>query len=154
MLFAFIGQTFTHTVSCQIPAICQTHTCCSEVVCFCSHVQHSTKGASAAVSVISWEGSPPSLQLAILMQPIQPPLPLLRQPMLHQWHSTTVFPMQQLSTPEAPAGADRRPSADGMREAAGSISGVVQAWHPTGTVNYHPACSAWHRHQWCCVVLA
>lgn len=149
----FQAKHSTHIVSCQIPATCQAHTCSSEVVCFRSHVQHSTKGASAAISVISWEGSPPSLQLAILIQPVQPPLPLLRHPVLHQWHSTTVFPMQQLSTPETPAGADRRPSAEGMCEAACSISGVLQAWHPTGIVNHHPPCFAWHPHQWCYVVL-
>ncbi|KAL0051080.1 hypothetical protein WJX82_001507 [Trebouxia sp. C0006] len=50
-----------------------------------SFVQHSSEGASVAVSLLSWDPTTTSLYLAILLQPLQPPLPLLCKPQLQHW---------------------------------------------------------------------
>lgn len=108
----------------------------------CSFVQHATQGAYAAVALVSWATASSSLHLAMLLQPVQPPLPMLRQPELQQWHTTTLGLMQHtgldqqqaqahLPAPAAAAAADGGAAVNGEQEDYG-ISAVLHAWHPTG----------------------
>ena len=53
----------------------------------CSFVQHATRGAAAAVALVSWGDQPGLLQLAVLLQPLQSALPLQAQPNLQSWQS-------------------------------------------------------------------
>ncbi len=104
----------------------------------CSFVQHSSKGASAAVSLLSWDPTTTSLYITMLLQPLQPPLPILCMPELQHWRGTMLSPMQQSSTAEAPAHAAHQ-SAEGM--APCGISNVSQAWHPTGILTNSSCCA-------------
>lgn len=53
----------------------------------CSFVRHATRGAAAAVALVSWGDQPGLLQLAVLLQPLQSALPLQAQPNLQSWQS-------------------------------------------------------------------
>lgn len=103
----------------------------------CSFVQHSSKGASAAASLLSWDPTTTSLYLAILLQPVQPPLPILCKPQLQHWRGTMLSPMQQPSTAEAPAHAAHQ-SAESKDC---GIRNVSQAWHPTGIPTSSSCCA-------------
>ncbi len=110
------------------------------VCILCSFVQHPSKGASAAVSLLSWDPTTTSLYLAILLQPVQPPLPLLCKPELQHWRGTMLSPMQQPSTADAPAHAAHQP-AESTGVAPCGISSVSQAWHPTGILTNSSCCA-------------
>ena len=123
----FAGLSHDMCILCFTQSSLQTRGVCI----LCSFVQHSSKGASAAVSLLSWDPTTTLLYLAILLQPVQPPLPLLCKPELQPWHGTMLFPMQLPSTAEAPAHAAHQP-AESKGVTPCGISSVSQAWHPTG----------------------
>ena len=97
----------------------------------CSFVHHPSKGSSAAISLVSWGTSAPSLQLAVLHQPLHPALPAMHLPQLQDWQGSTIFLQQEESAAEGTVADDQEgahsPAADPV-----AVSNVVQAWHPTG----------------------
>ncbi len=111
-------------------------------LCECSFVQHASKGASAAVALISWDKLASALQLALLLQPTHPPVPLLRHPELQAWHGTTLFPTQSPDAVLLPSTPGTGPPEDDMQGAACGISSVLQAWHPTGIPTGSLPCSS------------
>ena len=93
----------------------------------CSFVQHSSKGCSAAISLVSWDTSSAALQLAVLRQPLHPALPAMHSPQLQCWQGSAIF-LEQEGSPAAGAEAD---GLGGPADPA-AVSSAVQAWHPTG----------------------
>lgn len=94
----------------------------------CSFTQHSTKGSSAAISLVSWDTSTAALQLAVLHQPLRPALPAMRRPELQDWQGAALTLDPHMGVVQGGAGAGaQRPAAD-----PAAVSSVVQAWHPTG----------------------
>ena len=100
----------------------------------CSFAQHSTKGSSAAISLVSWGTSTASLQLALMHQPLHPALPAMRCPELQDWQGPAFMLEQPMSAFEGAEPHAPRPAAD-----PAAVSSVIQAWHPTGT---HPGLSS------------
>ena len=71
------------------------------------------------------------LQLAVLLQPLQHPLPFMQLPERQSWQGTTIFPLPPADT-EQQEHVVTAAAADAVAQEACSISAVVQAWHPTG----------------------
>ena len=96
----------------------------------CSFVQHPSKGASAAISLVSWDASATSLQLAVLHQPLHPALPAMHTAELQEWQGCSIVLEPKRSTAaEAAYGAG---GAQPLSADPAAVSSVIQAWHSTG----------------------
>ncbi len=146
-IFESESQCFVDLSQHDLCMLCSTQSSLqTRGVCIvCSFVQHFSKAASAAASLLSWDPTTTSLYLAMLHQPLQPALPILCKPELQQWHGVMLDPMQQSSTAEAPPHATYQ-SAESKGVAPCGISNVSQAWHPTGILAYsscYALCNIW-----------